>query len=279
MNDKNNASKRIMEIHNEIALQYWDQLLDIQSELLFSTELQFFFNSKEWGTAYKILDAGCGNGNYVNNLSKHFPEKKYHGVDISSHLITIARDKYSNSNIKFFNNNFSDFTTENSLDCILMRFVVQHMSGIQDVLFHASRLLKTGGSFIIIEPDIDAIYTSPKIPLFQDFLHKIELHNKKVGTNRASLKKLREEYKNAKNWELLNDVTILSSHTGPFNNHSLLTMFQLWVDIYENTAAFEFSYKELKQALKDWSNLPISYAQLGLNITQLKLKDATTLAY
>ncbi len=276
MKEKNIPSKRIMEIHNDQALYYWNQLLDIQSKLLFPTELQFFFNSQEWMKANSILDAGCGNGSYLHNLYRYFPNKNYSGLDISKDLISIAINNYADSKIEFSNCNFSSFTPEMPVDLIIMRFVVQHMSGIQDVLLHASNILSEQGSLIIIEPDVEAIFTYPNIPLFQDFLARIEEHNRIIGTNRASLKNLIEEYEQADNWDLTNNTTLLSSHIGPFNEDPLLILFRLWIDIYENTDAFEFDYVALNKAIKDWSTMSSSYAQVGLNISHLILKSSNS---
>lgn len=50
----------------------------------------------------KILDVGCGDGEYVYRLCKKYPEKEIHGIDISDKMIRQAEDRCSGEKVRFF---------------------------------------------------------------------------------------------------------------------------------------------------------------------------------
>lgn len=73
-----------------------------------------------------ILDLGCGDF----NLMKHFDLTKinYLGIDIVDHIIIQNQQLYGNSNIKFKSESVVDYQNDVSVDLILCKDVLQHLS-------------------------------------------------------------------------------------------------------------------------------------------------------
>jgi len=67
------------------SMQVWYETLAIHKEVIESIIPE--------GTAYKLLDAGCGQGHLVDAL-KDRPQVLYSGVDISPDFISLAQQNY-----------------------------------------------------------------------------------------------------------------------------------------------------------------------------------------
>lgn len=104
----------------------------------------------------RLLDVGCGEGDFILNSKAKFRE--YYGVDVSSLRIEHAeeRSKEMGDNIYFyhcdvdkglpFDNSFFDVVT-----CIA---VLEHVFNPPNVLDEIRRVLKPGGTFIVQVPNI-----------------------------------------------------------------------------------------------------------------------------
>ena len=97
-----------------------------------------------------VLDLGCATGTIVNEIAKNV--KEIHGIDISSKMINIAKDKASKRVIK--NAHFTQATIfdkrykEESFDVILAFNVLHLFKNTQEVIRRINGLLKKGGLFI-----------------------------------------------------------------------------------------------------------------------------------
>ena len=121
-----------------------------------------------------LLDAGCGEGYYLdfifNSLKLKNSDNKFSliGLDISKPAIAGAA-KRNNQISWIVGTNRQPPVLVNSVDIILCVFGFQHYSGF-------SKILKTGGKIILVEPGIDhlkelreIIYNDPKITEAPDF--------------------------------------------------------------------------------------------------------------
>ena len=97
-----------------------------------------------------VLDLGCATGTIVNEIANNV--KEIHGIDISSKMINIAKDKASKCVIK--NAHFTQATIfdkrykEESFDVILAFNVLHLFKNTQEVIRRINGLLKKGGLFI-----------------------------------------------------------------------------------------------------------------------------------
>jgi len=97
-----------------------------------------------------VLEAGCGDGFFIPNLLKKNP-KKVIGIDISRHLINIAKEEITAKNVEFYQMdlrkklNFRD----NFFDVIVSYNVLQEIKDISTPLKEMRRVLKKNGKLII----------------------------------------------------------------------------------------------------------------------------------
>lgn len=103
----------------------------------------------------KILEIGCGTGEYTAKLAKLFPKANIVGLDISKKVIEIAKNKCKDfPNVSFQVKSFyhSKLKTD-SFDVICGFYSLHHMNE-KKVLNEAYKLLKSGGLLYFCEPNI-----------------------------------------------------------------------------------------------------------------------------
>ena len=96
----------------------------------------------------KVLDLGCGDGDYAKRL-------KDLGFDVTASDIDIAKFRYKNE-IEF---KHCDITKEipfsaNYFDYVLLMEVIEHLRNPYVVMLEINRIIKTNGSLVISTPNI-----------------------------------------------------------------------------------------------------------------------------
>ncbi len=95
-----------------------------------------------------VLDAGCGNGNFViDELRGKF--KKVVGVDVSPEVT--ARNKTADE-IVFANLNNLSFKND-SFDAVVSLWVLEHVEDPTTVFKEIARVLRPGGTFVFVTPN------------------------------------------------------------------------------------------------------------------------------
>lgn len=125
----------------------WQQIYDAHQTIL----------QKEITTSGKVLDAGCGFG----RMAPLFDPKLYTGVDISPHLLTIARQ--DNSSYKFMQENlkylpFKDKEFDFAF-CISIRQMILGNLGIEEWQTIENELKRVANKVILLEYEEPEIYT------------------------------------------------------------------------------------------------------------------------
>jgi SAM-dependent methyltransferase len=99
---------------------------NFNNTLYLQNELKIFFKKEK---IKKILDIGCGDFNWMNNILSDLDYDSYLGVDIVDVLISDNLDKYKSKKINFINKDFInddiDFLSE--FDFVLVRDVFIHL--------------------------------------------------------------------------------------------------------------------------------------------------------
>jgi ubiquinone/menaquinone biosynthesis C-methylase UbiE len=103
----------------------------------------------------KILEIGCGTGEYTKRMAKNLPKANIVGLDISKNVLEIAKDKCKNArNVSFtqksiYNNSFK----KDSFDVICGFYVLHHLE-MSKIVKEVFRILKEGGVIFFYEPNI-----------------------------------------------------------------------------------------------------------------------------
>ena len=163
-------------------LKQGEILLDQEAELIRNTGLQEKFSKAE-----RIVDIGCGFGQFAAWLSKAFPETdKIFGVDPSRWMIR-ASEASGNRKVKLVCSDglkFLDALPAGGTEAVCMRFVINH---IPERLWGrwltaARRCLKPGGFIYLTLSDANYYKTFPGLPLMDLlFSHKKLLREKNGG--------------------------------------------------------------------------------------------------
>ncbi|MGI9384574.1 MAG: class I SAM-dependent methyltransferase [Methyloligellaceae bacterium] len=251
----------------------WDELLRLQTNAFLPYELEFFLSNSSWAPARSVLDVGCGNGFYLSQLQPFFPRKSYLGIDVSAELIGLAAASAANDRIAFEQADFFSFRADEPFDVVLMRLIVQHLSGFDSILEQASLLLRPGGALIVIEPDIENSRTYPQTPIFDRVVRDFEKHRDLSDRNRKRLGELAGVVARYPDWRLARELRLSVPTVGPFVGTAHLRMMSLWIDLMERSGCLSL-FDAAREELACWSKNPASFSQVGIRILQLKHVDA-----
>lgn len=103
----------------------------------------------------RMLEVGCGTGEYTRRVAKLFPKSKITGLDISKQTVSIAKMKCKrNKNVSFVVKSVYDtgFPKE-SFDVVFGFYVLHHLS-IPKLRKEMFRILKSGGAAFFYEPNL-----------------------------------------------------------------------------------------------------------------------------
>ena len=99
---------------------------------------------------YKVLDIGCGVGNFLASLPLNI---KKVGVDIDNASIEKAREK--NNDIEFICSGFDDFTYDGDIDVITMYHVLEHLPNPLETLQNLNKLSNEKTKLVVEVPIIE----------------------------------------------------------------------------------------------------------------------------
>lgn len=103
-------------------------------------------------TKLRILDIGCGSGEFLASISSNRFEK--YGLEINPEGVARCREK----SIEVFNRDIKDAGFNPGLfDVITMWHVLEHLDKPVDLLLEARRILKSNGVLAISTPNTDSI--------------------------------------------------------------------------------------------------------------------------
>lgn len=99
----------------------------------------------------RLLDIGCGAGKFLDEIKPYGFET--YGVDLDERATAYAREQGHNVFCKPIEDaNFDD----NFFDVVRASHVVEHMPNPEQALLEAYRVLKPGGLFLVLLPNIDS---------------------------------------------------------------------------------------------------------------------------
>ena len=153
---KSPSSKNYQKILSQVPRDYYDK--GVKNNLF-----QKIWHTKKWSNLAefldmangKLLDIGCADGTTTKQIKNSFPKLNVTGIDLYKNAINFA--KKSPKGVTFikadahklpFKNNTFDFVTAIE--------VLEHMHDSEKVVKEISRVLRPGGSFIVVQ-DTDSI--------------------------------------------------------------------------------------------------------------------------
>lgn len=143
-----NEAKKIMELNK----RFYDLLADSFDQTRANAAVEFASLGGYWQEGDKVLDLGCGNGRFYNLVCQPGKDIKYFGVDNSSRLIALAKQKYPQGQF-LLNDGLELSFSDEFFDKVLCVSVLHHLPGYdlrREFLRQALRVLKKNGQLILI---------------------------------------------------------------------------------------------------------------------------------
>jgi len=112
--------------------------------------LESIKNTSNLKKSHIVCDIGTGTGIVANYLSKYC--KRVEGIDISSDMLKIAKEKNNKKNVKFHLMNAENINFSNCVfDCVIARMSFHHILNTKKAICECNRILKNNGKMIICE--------------------------------------------------------------------------------------------------------------------------------
>jgi 2-polyprenyl-3-methyl-5-hydroxy-6-metoxy-1,4-benzoquinol methylase len=165
-----NYSKRKKESENKILKKIYRKLLiifgnDFHETALKKLLLEIFFlfplikkivnEEKLWvilkdKNNNKLLDVGCGNGEYIEHMSKLSWDAE--GIEISKDSVEVCRNK----NIKVYLGTIEEFSTNYKFDAITIRHVLEHIENPESFMYSIKKHLAENGKIYLTTPNANS---------------------------------------------------------------------------------------------------------------------------
>lgn len=140
----------------------------------------------------KILEIGCGTGNYTSLLRNKFPSAKIKALDISSRMLDIAKQKLNSSGIEFIAADAEQITFTEGFDLITSNACLQWLDDLQAALKNYCSILNPGSniSFSVFGP---ATFRQLRLAIADLFKKEIPI-SANFFFNRDRLSEILEKY-------------------------------------------------------------------------------------
>ncbi len=155
---------REKEFHNKLQSKKGGRFENIFYKSLYNINEDFFSFIEKKVNHSKILDFGCGTGDFIEKLAK-FKPKKIIGIDISEISIEKAKERTKNINIDvdlYVDNCEKTKFEDNSFDIVYGTGILHHLE-FNKCLDEIHRILKLNGCLVFVEP----LGTNPFINLYR----------------------------------------------------------------------------------------------------------------
>ncbi len=248
-------------------LDIWNQMQRLQTDFAIAQELSFYYTSPQWHAATTVLDLGTGNGYYLRKIADRFPNKLYHGIDVSAELIAIAETEAGGENVFFSHRSIID--VEETYDFVLIRLLLQHLDDIQASLDHIASLTHPGGSAFIIDAHDPVRFFHPELPEFMAFFAAYAAYEREAGRDRRVASRVGQAISSSAVWRIGDTLQLLIPSTIPGNLDLFAKTYALLVDLVEQAGGLQYDFPTVKESWLRWSKRPDAYAQVGLNLIRI----------
>lgn len=110
---------------------------------------------KNLPTKAKILEVGCGAGQFIRGIKQNLPDSECYGFDVSEVAVNKARE--SNDSVNYLVGPGDRWSlADNFFDAVVIFDVLEHVESVEQTMIEIKRVLKPGGliyAFIPCEGD------------------------------------------------------------------------------------------------------------------------------
>ena len=114
-----------------------------------------FLEKKYGDKKFKILEIGCGTGEYTRHFARLLPNATITGLDISPKILTVAKEKCKQLvNVKFVSRSAYDTKFKKEDFDVVCGFYILHHLDTEKTSSEIKRVIKPGGLVFFYEPNI-----------------------------------------------------------------------------------------------------------------------------
>lgn len=178
-----------------------------------------------------VLDVGCGSGAITADIAKRTSGKVV-GIDISEHLIELAKKNYAHlSNLSFEVANINDYVSSEKFDLVIAARTLQWVNNPAEIVQKMAGLLKKGGKISINDYNHTKVEWSPAPPKSMlDFYEAFLIWRKEAGFDNEIADNLPNIYKNLG----LSEINIVPQHeTSTRGEEEFATTTRIWSIVAE----------------------------------------------
>ena len=147
----------------------------------------------------KILEIGCGSGDFTVHLLENLPPCAYFGMDISQGLLDVAKRRILNDYVTFLKGNVEELDAQfGTFDVVIGASILHHLN-VPKTLQNIHRVLPRAGRILLMEPNMrnpqvwlerNVKWVGRKLQNTEDetafYKREIEDHLKKAGFREVS---------------------------------------------------------------------------------------------
>lgn len=141
-----------------------EKRLDDQS----ATMEELLHHDSIWDPGVTVLEAGCGTGSQTRYIARRNPGTNFLSVDISESSLAKAKKRIDAEGLKNVTFQVADIMSlpfaNESFDHVFLCFVLEHMPDSNKALSELKRVLRRGGSLMLIEGDHGSTFFHPDSP-------------------------------------------------------------------------------------------------------------------
>ncbi|MDX1428738.1 MAG: class I SAM-dependent methyltransferase [Rhodothermales bacterium] len=145
-----------------------DALQQNWTELGYRQELAAYHGACRFRSARTVLAANVGNGRYLSEIARHFPEKRYFGFESDPRMMERAVIRYGSQGIDLQCRALDSI--EGRYDAVILRSLINEPPCTRDTLDTLAELTNVGGSAFVIEPLDSQRYFQPSPRRVVEFL-------------------------------------------------------------------------------------------------------------
>ena len=166
---QNLGQKFVNSVFSDVHTNY-DKTNDLMSMFLHRKWKKYFVNMLNIQKESRVLDLASGTGDIVKLLLQK--TNNIVASDINNDMLEIAKHKINSNFVDFIIADATKLPFEDAkFDCITCTFGIRNFEEIQKAIYEASRVLKSGGKFAIME------FMPNTQGYFFDKLYKIYIKN------------------------------------------------------------------------------------------------------
>jgi len=252
---------------DEEIVAIWEALGRLQTNLYIQQELAAYYTSPAWHAARNVVDLGTGNGYYLRQIARRFPDKTYLGVDDYSPMVEIARRQLRDEPVTFEECDL--FDVDGRFDFAVLRFVVQHLPDVDALLDLLVKVIEPGGAVLVIDADDSKRCFFPEASEFMQFFSAYAERESRDGRDRDCAESLPEKVRAQPKLTIGTTHEILVPSTVDDILSILREAYHHFIRLVELAGRLEYDFDGVRAAWDRWCALRDAYTQVGMVITTI----------